>query len=138
MLADTLSLFPDLPPAPPPPRRHRCPLCRAGFAPVGASQRIADQRAKADRDWAAAWDREIDAHPDDEVKLEAYALTLAAQTAGRIRIAKVWEDMRGKVAVNLDNSYRAAAARRMVGRPPALVGRFDLRGNAGQVRERAR
>ena len=87
------------------------------------AQRIADQRAKADRDWAAAWDREIDAHPDDEVKLEAYALTLAAQTAGRIRIAKVWEDMRGKVAVNLDNSYRAAAARRMVARHPALVGR---------------
>ena len=41
-------------------------------------------------------------------------------------------------AVNLDNSYRAAAARRMVARHPALVGRFDLRGNAGQVKERAR
>lgn len=94
--------------------------------------------ARAVRDWAADWDREIDAHPADEVTIETYALTLAAQTTGVVRMAKIWEDLRGKVAANLDNSFRAPAARRMMARHPALVGRIEVRGDRGRVAERGR
>ena len=138
MLADTLSLFPDLPPAPPPPRRHRCPLCRAGFAPVGASQRLADQRAKAGRDYTAAWDAEIARHPADEDVIAACVRELYAAAGRPIGMPAVWEALRGKVAVNLDNCYRAPAGRRLPRRYPDLAGMIVTRAKAGQVRERAR
>lgn len=123
---EQLTILPGLE-APPPAPRHRCPRCGAGFARASSPA----------RDWAAEWTREIEAHPEDEIKLERYALLLASQTKRRIRIAKVWEDMRGEVSCNLDNGFRAAAARRMMARHPALVGRFtthDLPGDPARAR----
>ncbi len=133
---DQLGL-PSVPAPAPAAPRPRCKHCGAGFVPAAARRRAARDRVAAQRarppakDWAAEWDREIDAHPADEVKIEAYALLLASRTTKRIRMAKVWEDMRGSVEVNLDNNYRKGAARRMMDRHPALVGRFELRDTPG-------
>ena len=127
---EQLTILPGLDGPPPPPRR-RCKHCGAGFVRL---------RSPA-HDWPAEWQREIEAHPEDEIKLERYALLLASKTTARIRIAKVWEDMRGKVECNLDNGFRAAAARRMMARHPALVGRFtthDLPGDPARSRRRRR
>lgn len=127
---EQLAILPGLE-APPPPPRRRCKHCGAGFVRARSPRRPA-------RDWAADWDRGIEAHPEDEITIETYALTLAAQTTGPIRMAKIWEDLRGKVAVNLDNGFRAGAARRMMARHPALVGRIEVRGDKGHRPERAR
>lgn len=104
--------------------RKRCPACGGKLRP--------------ERDLAAAWKKEIEAHPVDEEKLERHALLLASQTTKRIRIAKVWEDMRAEVGCDMDNSYRAAAARRMMERHPALRGRFTTRSTAAAARRRRR
>ncbi len=133
--------FPDVAPAQPViPARHRCHHCGAGFVASRSARRdrvAAQRRVRPVRDWAADWQREIEAHPADEITLERYALLLASKTTDKIRIAKVWEDMRSEVACNLDNGYRAAAARRMMQRHPALRGRFTTRETAGDP-DRAR
>jgi len=131
---------PDLfgaPPAAPPPRIHRCPTCHAGFAPIGTTAQIAAQRAKADHDWAAAWDREVAAHPEDAAAVLAATRALLA-TRRTVGLAEVWESMRGKVAaIDLSNNYRAPAARRWMAEHPDLAGRIRIRNAAGQVPERA-
>lgn len=132
-----LAMFDGVSPAPSP-RRHRCPTCRAGFAPVGRAQRIADRRAAADRDWSAAWDQEIDAFPEDELTILDCTRRLIAVSKRPIGMAKVWEELRGKVKVNLDNNYRAPCARRLMARHADLVGRISIRGDAGQTPERRR
>lgn len=114
------------PPAPPVGLRlrKRCKTCGSTLRP--------------ERDLAAAWKKEIEAHPADEEQLERHALLLASKTAGRIRIAKVWEDLRAEVGCDMDNSFRAAAARRMMERHPALRGRFTTRQTAAAARRRRR
>ena len=137
MLADDHQ--PDLfgaPPAAPSRRVHRCPTCHAGFAPVGATARIAAQRAKADHDWAAAWDREVAAHPEDVALILATTRALLA-TRKTVGLAEVWELLRGKVAADLSNNYRAPAARRMMAEHLDLAGRIRIRGDHGRVPERA-
>jgi len=127
VLTDPLSLFPDLPPAPPPPRRHRCPLCRAGFAPVGASQRIADQRAKAGRDYAAEWAAFVAARPDIATWLTA--AVEACRVAGHRRIAvnAIVEEARRLFVTPIDNSWRAALADRLIAADPRLDGLIERR-----------
>lgn len=119
---------------------HDLPL----FAPrpepdrQAARDRVARHRAVAARDWAADWDDEIDAFPEDEATILATTRTLIAASARPIGMAKVWELLRGKVKCDLSNNYRAPCARRLMARHPDLVGKIATRADAGQIRERGR
>ena len=128
----------DLPPAPavePRQRRDRqprCPHCRAGYAPPTTTERIAIQRARADRDYTAEWASVVERHPEAVRLVVEAAITEAA--GQRPSIDAVWLAIRGRVprAVS-NNNLRSAAARWLMATVPALAGRFRIRGNAGQV-----
>jgi len=135
MLADQLSLLGDAPSSAPAPRRHRCPTCHAGFAPVGVSARIAAQRAKA-RDYAAEWAAFVVAEP---ARVEA--IVAAARCVARTRrpsIAAVWLEVLTATGVALDHNHRAPAARWLMATVPELRGVFVTRERSGQVPERGR
>ena len=138
MLADLQpDLFGEAIPAAPAPRRHRCPTCHAGFAPIGASARIAAQRA-AGRDYRDEWARVVEAHPEAALLVEQAAI-VECMTRRRPSIDAVWLAVRGKVQKEVsNNNLRSAAARWLMATVPALAGRFVIRDRAGQIKERGR
>lgn len=93
--------------------------------------RLARQRAVAARDWAADWDDEIDAFPEDELTILDTTRKLVAASKRPVGMAKVWELLRGKVKADLSNNYRAPCARRLMARHPDLRGKISIRGTAG-------
>lgn len=95
-----------------------------------ARDRIARQRTVA-RDWAADWDAEIDAFPEDELTILDVTRKLLAASNRPVGMAKVWELLRGKVSCDLSNNYRAPCARRLMARHPDLRGRISIRSTAG-------
>lgn len=103
-----------------------------------ARDRISRQRSRVAHDWPAMWDREIAKHPHEEDVIADCVRRLFAESKRPIGMPKVWEALRGKTPLNLDNSFRAPAGRRLMERYPDLVGKIAIRGDAGQVRERAR
>lgn len=130
----------DLPPAPaaePKPRRDRqprCPHCRAGYAPPTTTERIAMQRARADRDYAAEWASVVERRPEVADRVTAIALAMAdRKSAGTLYVASVWNRYGEEHGEALDHNLRAPAARWLMATVPALAGRFRIRGNAGQV-----
>lgn len=124
----------DLPPPSPADPRPRCKLCGGSFARA----RVAHQRATApERDYAAEWARFAATRPGAIAKIVACALRLA-QRPGHVAIAKVWEDCRGRVGVELNNNLRAPAARYLMATHRALAGRFAVRDAAGDPARRAK
>lgn len=118
------------------PKVHRCPTCHAGFAPVGATARIAAQRQAADRDYREAWARIVAAHPE-AVALVVEAAIVEAATRRRPSIDAVWLAVRGKVPKEVsNNNLRSAAARWLMATVEGLAGRFVVRERGGQVHER--
>jgi hypothetical protein len=103
-----------------------------------ARDRIALQRSRVAHDWPALWDKEIAKYPDEEALIADCVLRLFAESGRPVGMPKVWEALRGKTPINLDNSYRAPAGRRLMRLWPDLVGKIAIRGEAGQVRERGR
>lgn len=127
MLADSAQL-PLLPDAPAPRAPCvRCPTCRRPLSAL-AARRAAVQRQESYR---REWDAEMAAHPEDEAAIEAKARELIAIAGRPIGMAKVFEALRGTVAADLNNSYRASAARRLMGLRPDLAGWLTTRDTAG-------
>ena len=134
----------DLPPAPaaePKPRRDRqprCPHCRAGYAPPTTTERIAMQRARADRDYAAEWASVVERHPEVADRVLAIALAMdAAKPDGHLYVNAVWVKYGEEHGEALDHNLRAPAARWLMDRSTTLAGRFRTRNSPGDP-ERAR
>ena len=115
-----------------------CDRCAADDVVVSIGAATTCRWCKAGRDYTAAWDAEIARHPADEDVIAACVRELYAAAGRPIGMPAVWEALRGKVAVNLDNCYRAPAGRRLPRRYPDLAGMIVTRSRAGQVAERAR
>lgn len=115
--------------------RHRCPTCHAGFAPVGASARIAAQR-KGARDYRAEWAAFVAAEPARVEVIVAAARRVARDR--RPSIAAVWLAVLTATGVALDHNWRAPAARWLMATHADLRGAFVTRERAGQQPERGR
>lgn len=107
-----------------------------------ANTRLAKRRGRLERIRAAATKRQkslremsIDgrwklfraAHPQVFARALAIAQSDIANGNQRITIASIWERMRGKVGVPLDNTLRSVAARSLVAAEPRLRGRIEMR-----------
>lgn len=135
LISEQLALLDGTPTAPAP-RRHRCPTCHAGFAPVGASQRIAEQREAAGRDYTVEWSAFVVSQPTRLAVIIDAALRVAH--GKRPTMDAVWLAVADKTGQALDHNWRAPAARWLMQHVPALAGRFVVRERAGQVKERGR
>jgi hypothetical protein len=86
--------------------------------------------------YADEWQAFMVEHPAALATIVRVAHEHAAASLGRLSIAKVWEDCRGKVGVELNNNHRAPAARYLMATHRALHGRFRTRDTAGDPERR--